>query len=90
MLKDFIIKYDFQRLTSNDTTSHKTRRKVISLEGKYNRPLAIQRSWLSYWYPSKYVLDNIGGTGSFVYMIGSGVNGNSWVSDIFLSLCWLF
>jgi hypothetical protein len=88
MLKDFIIKYDFQRLTSNDTTSHKTRGKVIKLEDQPNRP--IQRTWLSYWYPSNYVLDDIGGKGSFVYMIGSGVNENNWVSDFFLSLCWLF
>jgi hypothetical protein len=78
MLKDFIIKYDFQPLTSDDTTSHKTRAKVIHIKDN-----VLQQSWLSYWYRGRYVLSNVGGRGSFVYMIGAGVNENNWVSNFF-------
>jgi hypothetical protein len=42
-----------------------------------------QRSWLSYWYPNNYIVNSIGGTGSFVYIIGSGVNSDHIVSNFF-------
>jgi hypothetical protein len=81
MLKDVIIKDISQHPISDDTTSQKTKRKIINLSNQDNQLL--QRLWLSYWYPRNYVLEEIGGSGSFVYMIGSGVNQNNWVSNFF-------
>ena len=81
MLKDVIIKDVYQRPISDDTTSQKTRRTWIELSNQGDR--LIQRSWLSYWHEGHYDLQDIGGRGSFVYMIGSGVNQNNWVSNFF-------
>jgi hypothetical protein len=43
----------------------------------------LQRVWLSRWFDQSYVLDYIGGEGSFVYIIDTGLNVDHIVSNFF-------
>jgi hypothetical protein len=75
---------------SNSSSTTRSRRGKKTPEGRTiqfrdtnNKPKFLQRSWVSYWFPDAYFVDSIGGMGSFVYMINSGVNVNNWVSNFF-------
>jgi hypothetical protein len=95
MLKNFIIEDVSQRPISDNTrrdpVAYNSNSSSTTRSRRDNTASSVvtfvdtfpQRSWLSYWYKDKYVVDSIGGTGSFLYIIGSGVNDDHLVSNFF-------
>ena len=74
VVEDFIMPLP----VSDETPSQKTRRDMIV----DNRGMFPQRRWLSRGFEQGYIYDSIGGAGSFVYMIDTGLTAHP-VSNFF-------
>jgi hypothetical protein len=74
VVEDFIIPLP----VSDETPSQKTRRGII-----VNRDAFPQQRWLSRSFGRGYAYDPIGGEGSFVYIIGTGLTAGHTVNNFF-------
>jgi hypothetical protein len=74
VVEDFIIPLP----VSDETPSQKTRRGMV-VDNKDAFP---QRRWLSRGFDKGYIYDPIGGEGSIVYVIGTGLTAHT-VSNFF-------